>query len=56
MIDKSVLNDVSDRLSEVREILDGLMYGGDEIDDVEYFRLRCVYDSVCAAMDGLYRV
>ena len=47
------LSRVRERIKEIRQLLDAAMYGGDELPDEEYSKLREAYDLICKANDKL---
>lgn len=49
----AILYKVSDKLTEIREILDDYMYRSGGIPDEDHKYCRRVYDSVCKSLDLL---
>ena len=47
------LQKVRDEITEIRGMLDSMMYGEDPIDDDDYSKLRSAYDLICQANDKL---
>ena len=45
------LNQVRALLKQARNLLDGVMYGGDPITDAEFQKVRGCYDKICEAND-----
>lgn len=47
------LNQVRALLKQARNLLDGVMYGGDQLTDAEFKKVRGCYDGICAANDQI---
>lgn len=47
------LNKVRELLKDVRNLLDGVMYGGDPLTDAEFKKVRGCYDKICEANDKI---
>ena len=49
----AILYKVSDKLTEIRGILDDYMYRGEPIPEEDHTYCRRVYDSICRTLDLL---
>jgi len=47
------LNKVRELLKDARNLLDGVMYGGDPLTDAEFKKVRGCYDKICEANDKI---
>lgn len=47
------LNKVRALLKDARNLLDGVMYGGDPLTDAEFQKVRGCYDKICEANDKI---
>lgn len=50
---ESNLNQVRALLKQARNLLDGVMYGGDPLTYAEFKKVRGCYDGICAANDKI---
>ena len=50
---EDALNKEREKISEIRELLDGVMYYSDPLTDKEFEKIRAAYDAVCSANDRL---
>ena len=50
---KGMLLDARSRIEGLRNLLDEMMYGQEQVDDNEYLRIREAYDLICQANDKL---
>ena len=50
----SILYKVTDKIREIRELLDTVMYYSDPISDNEHKKVREAYDLICKANDVLF--
>lgn len=48
---ESNLNQVRALLKQARNLLDGVMYGGDPLTDAEFKKVRGCHDCICRAND-----
>lgn len=47
------LNKVRQLLKDARYLLDGVMFGGDQLTDAEFKKVRGCYDKICEANDQI---
>ena len=47
------LNKVRELLKDARNLLDGVMFGGDPLTDAEFKKVRGCYEKICEANDEI---